>query len=312
MLFDELYSLLPLEIRERLENTQQSPIYHAENYVINHLKLIYKLLPQDNINFCIITLFHDMAKIEVTRCIEKDNKLKITSIGHENFCKKYIDKYQNLYYDYSIDWDCVREVCYYHMRMHDYISNRIKKPHKREFMENLKYFEELKTFSLADAEGRMLENGYPFLLILVGPPGSGKSTWVKDFVSRTNYKVVCPDEIRKELTGSISDQSQNATVFETAYHRLKENLNNKENTIFDSCACNMRTIKSLKTIAKDKAIVVFKIFNVDAETCKNRIKEDIKNGVDRSNVPDEVIDRMRGVLDEILPTLLQNEMILKE
>lgn len=312
MLFDELYSKLPIEIREKLENFYQDPLYHCEGSIYAHIKMVSKCLPQDDPTYQIITIMHDLGKTDILEVKEKNGRIRIQHIGHENFCKKYIDKYQNLYYDYSIDWDCVREVCYYHMRMHDYISNRIKKPHKREFMENLKYFEELKTFSLADAEGRMLENGYPFLLILVGPPGSGKSTWVKDFVSRTNYKVVCPDEIRKELTGSISDQSQNATVFETAYHRLKENLNNKENTIFDSCACNMRTIKSLKTTAKDKAIVVFKIFNVDAETCKNRIKEDIKNGVDRSNVPDEVIDRMRGVLDEILPTLLQNEMILKE
>lgn len=43
------------------------------------------------------------------------------------------------------------------------------------------------------------------LIITVGPSGSGKSTWAK---TQEDFKIICPDKIRKQLTGDISDQSK--------------------------------------------------------------------------------------------------------
>ena len=55
----------------------------------------------------------------------------------------------------------------------------------------------------------------PSLIELIGVSGSGKSTWIKNNKSKWNKTVVIsPDEIRKELTGNISDQSKNKEVFE--------------------------------------------------------------------------------------------------
>jgi len=34
-----------------------------------------------------------------------------------------------------------------------------------------------------------------------------------------------------------------------------------------------------------------KVFNVDPEITKSRIKKDIESGIDRSNVPDHAVDR---------------------
>ena len=131
----------------------------------------------------------------------------------------------------------------------------------------------------------------PILLVCVGAPGSGKSTWVK---AQKGFEIVCPDEIRKELTGTISDQSQNAKVWKVAAQRVIEFLKDGKNVILD--ATNVSTkgrTQFLSNIPKD--IIYQKqaiVFDVSPEDAKKRIKKDLEDGKDRSNVPDDVIDRM--------------------
>ena len=45
------------------------------------------------------------------------------------------------------------------------------------------------------------------LIIPIGISGSGKSRLYN--LNYQDYVKICPDDIRKELTGSISDQSKN-------------------------------------------------------------------------------------------------------
>jgi predicted kinase len=52
--------------------------------------------------------------------------------------------------------------------------------------------------------------------MLIGIPGSGKSTWLKN-QDDLQY-VVCPDSIRDWLTGDISNQTQNDVVWKIALH----------------------------------------------------------------------------------------------
>jgi predicted kinase len=126
------------------------------------------------------------------------------------------------------------------------------------------------------------------LIITVGPSGSGKSTYRKN----SSFKIVCPDDIRKEVTGNISDQSKNNEVWIKAYERLRTYLECEKNVIFDSTACNINTINNLMNIANSfKIYVEFKLFEIDIQTAYNRIQNDLKNGVDRSNVPLEVIKK---------------------
>ncbi len=47
----------------------------------------------------------------------------------------------------------------------------------------------------------------PTFTMLIGIPGSGKSTWIKE--NSKGYEIVCPDVIRTEICGDISDQSKN-------------------------------------------------------------------------------------------------------
>jgi len=324
MLFDDLFLLLPFEIQEQLKQSPQDRLYHSEGSVYNHIKLVSMQLPENDINYQLCALLHDINKINCVEAKEKIDKIRIRNIGHD----KNIDYsvIQNEYFmDYSIDhnfhksidWSFIKQVCNNHMRMHDYNSGKISRPNKRKAMEELKYYEELKIFSKADSEGRIDGNttvAPPYLIICYGNSGSGKSTWAKSFAEHSGYIRICPDEIREKLTGSISDQTKNGEVFHEAFHTLKEELNNKHCVIFDSTAVNIKTRKSLETIATEcGAIVMYKVFNVDKEECKRRILEDITNGVNRSNTPNEIIDKFDVQFQETLVWLVENnKLVIKE
>lgn len=134
----------------------------------------------------------------------------------------------------------------------------------------------------------------PRILIPVGISGSGKSTWIKSNTD-SNTIVVCPDDIRKELTGDISNQSKNSEVWSIAFDRIVKALNNGKNVILDATNVNSHDRKRLMDYLKNNVNKPFdafaKIFDVDPEIAKQRIKNDIEKGVDRSNVPDWAIDK---------------------
>ena len=59
------------------------------------------------------------------------------------------------------------------------------------------------------------------LVILVGPPCSGKSTFAKELAKEDhNWIIISPDTIREEITGNIHDQSKNTLVFDRVYNDL--------------------------------------------------------------------------------------------
>jgi predicted kinase len=68
--------------------------------------------------------------------------------------------------------------------------------------------------------------------ITVGISGSGKTTWLLE--NSTGKRVISPDEIRRELTGDVSDQTKNKEVFKIAFERVINALNNGVSVIFDA------------------------------------------------------------------------------
>jgi predicted kinase len=134
----------------------------------------------------------------------------------------------------------------------------------------------------------------PKFIIPVGISGSGKSRWIKSLEGQ-GFIVVSPDDIRRELTGSISDQSRNNDVFPLAFKRTIDALNSGKNVIFDATNVSSYHRKSMLDTIKRSVSTDFdafaKIFDADPEISKQRIRKDIENGVDRSNVPDFAVDK---------------------
>jgi predicted kinase len=141
--------------------------------------------------------------------------------------------------------------------------------------------------------------------ITVGISGSGKTTWLLE--NSTGKRVISPDEIRRELTGDVSDQTKNKEVFKIAFERVINALNNGVSVIFDATnVVSVHRFNMLKQL-KDNVVHEFKpnakVFIINPETAKERIRIDIENGADRSNVPDHAIDRQYKMFVEDLDKL---------
>ena len=148
------------------------------------------------------------------------------------------------------------------------------------------------------------------IFVTIGAPLCGKSTWRNDFLkTHPNTLVVCPDDIRKELTGSISDQSRNAEVFQTAYNRLQHAISIQVNRIiFDGTNIRPQTRDEIFDIAGQNP-VHYVIFDVPLDELKRRKIADaerIKAG-ERSDVPDDVIERFYNQLKDNMQNIIYDE-----
>ena len=156
--FDDLWKRLPESLRSACDKCEQDPIYHPEGEVTIHIRLVFEYaethFPGDD-ELLVCALFHDIAKPETQRINEKsDGSVRISNIGHENKCEKYIDKHFHLFSDITTNKEKVIEVCKNHMKAHLYKSMRLKKPAKRKAFEELKYFKDIMNFSECDENGK--------------------------------------------------------------------------------------------------------------------------------------------------------------
>ena len=70
------------------------------------------------------------------------------------------------------------------------------------------------------------------LIVLCGPSGSGKSSWIKKYAPE--HEIISLDNIRRELSGKREDQSINGKIVHIAKDRLKAYLRKQQNIIWDS------------------------------------------------------------------------------
>jgi predicted kinase len=133
--------------------------------------------------------------------------------------------------------------------------------------------------------------GLPTLIMLVGIPGSGKSTILSGVDPLVI--IVCPDTIRKELYGNVTDQTHNIEVWAEAKARTIKHLNEGIGVILDATNVNTTNRRNfLQGLPPCKLQAI--LFKTDPDQCWKRIKKDIDSGKDRSNVPEEIIYRMYG------------------
>ena len=70
------------------------------------------------------------------------------------------------------------------------------------------------------------------LYIVCGPSGLGKTTWIRE--QHPDAVVISMDEVRAELTGSASNQSENRKVFQVSFERLKRLLTTSHAIVWDA------------------------------------------------------------------------------
>jgi len=266
----------------------QSTHYHPEFDVALHTYYVCKAIFTSGKYHLIEAAFlHDIGKVNTTNV----GKNRIYHFGHDIESIKFIEGYISLKENIK-NYNLTKNIILNHMSNSKNISDDLKffiyadKKLSRKI-----YMIENSVFSryINKIKEKLLYFKQQFsskkVIILIGIPGSGKSRYTKKF---DNKYVVCPDNIRKEFTGDISDQSQNEKVWEEALIRMKIILLKYNMVILDATNVDrFSRIKLLSNFNGCKKIAV--IFNSSVEVAIDRIKNDIKNGIDRSNVPDNVV-----------------------
>lgn len=141
----------------------------------------------------------------------------------------------------------------------------------------------------------------PRLILLVGISGSGKSTWVKSIIN-PNTIIVSYDMLRIEINGNIDDHSNATKIHLIALSRIVHGLTEGKDVIIDATNVYSKGRRELLAEIRKLTDVDFipcaKIFEANPALSKERIHIDIKNNVNRSNVPDEAIDRQYQMFRE--------------
>lgn len=131
------------------------------------------------------------------------------------------------------------------------------------------------------------------LVIMVGLPGSGKSTYATKYTTQDRTTLVSTDEIRRELYGNPETQGNAQDVFNEAYRRIEIALRAGDTVVFD--ATNLKARNRRYLINKYRPIAD----TIIAEYINTPIDECIMRDELRSrSVGYEVIQRMaRGMTE---------------
>lgn len=127
----------------------------------------------------------------------------------------------------------------------------------------------------------------PSLIILCGIPGSGKTTYAKDYMEQNcNTVHLSSDAIRKELYGDENIQGNPGDVFSLMQKRAIEALNNGCNALYDATNVTRKDRAGIIGVCPKFAKIECHIIWAPIEIC---IERDASR---ERTVGKEVIDRM--------------------
>lgn len=107
------------------------------------------------------------------------------------------------------------------------------------------------------------------IIMMIGIPGCGKTTWAKEY-QRTypNTYIISSDEIRKEVTGTyVCDPTQSSMIHERAWERAREELK-EHDVLIDSTNTSLDEWLRYKKL--QPYIFIAKIFEIPPEEANKR------------------------------------------
>lgn len=128
----------------------------------------------------------------------------------------------------------------------------------------------------------------PMMILMIGLPRSGKSTFVNNVLSSANYICISADNIREELTGDKSIQSNDKEVWKLLYEKFDSAIKNKENIVVDNTNLKIKYRKRFVDPAlKNNYFVIYASFmNIDEDIILDRIE--------KTNFPINIYHRMKA------------------
>jgi predicted kinase len=135
------------------------------------------------------------------------------------------------------------------------------------------------------------------LYITVGLPGSGKSTYVKNFIKDKDIEYLSSDALRAVYGKDENDQTVTPLVFGHIKRKVDEFLKDGKNVLVDATSVNRKERSDyINTAKKYGAKVVVIVFQMDRQGLIDRNKKRGEQG--GRVVPDFVIDKMLAKFEE--------------
>lgn len=128
----------------------------------------------------------------------------------------------------------------------------------------------------------------PILILLIGLPGSGKTTYAEKYISEHHSNIIhlSSDKIRAELWGNEATQGDNNEVFSLMQSRAIETLNNGQSVVYDATSITRKDRSYIISQCPKFAKIETHIIWAPIETCIER------DAARERTVGKEVIDRM--------------------
>ena len=130
--------------------------------------------------------------------------------------------------------------------------------------------------------------------VLVGAPGSGKSTFGKALVEKDpRFTRVCPDDCRRAISGDSNNQAVSYPAFCMAKDQMGKALDAGKCVVFDATNMHRKGRKDFINMARGRgAKVIAHVFECDKATLLAR---NAKRGAEGGrNISEKVIDDMLG------------------
>ncbi len=137
------------------------------------------------------------------------------------------------------------------------------------------------------------------IIISIGIPGSGKTSFMKPFAKDNNFTYICLDDIREELCGDPRDRSKELEVLDLSKDRTLKSLSENINVVFDATFADVEFRHNFLAFLKENNIKEIEgiYFNTDLDLAKER-----NRNRDRF-VPEAVLERMNKSLLDYPPSL---------
>ncbi len=126
----------------------------------------------------------------------------------------------------------------------------------------------------------------------VGISGSGKSHFAKSFCSTAQAIELNLDNFRKELSGDCSNQTVSWKAVNKMNAEMAKYLAGGYNVMLSNTNLSPKSVNDIaKRFPYNDVVLFFLKDSEDPQMCKDRIADDLTNGIDRSKVPEEVVDQ---------------------
>jgi len=285
------------EVVNALDGVPQGLKHHPEFDAFVHTYYVFKaVIGLNRMDLIEVAFLHDYGKGTKTN-IGND---RIYAFGHPKESLKFLEKYKDRIKYYNLTYRLIEK----HMDLNpghkmlkddvdlDDFINADKVISKQLWLKDSDWSDKFRNKIKEKMVFFKQRHSFKKVYVMIGISGSGKSRYLKWIDPKY---IVSPDEIRKELTGDISDQSKNNEVWSTAKARMKVVVRRYGKVYLDATNVNKwLRVEFMSDFNGAKKIAV--VFDIDVETVIKRINKDIENGIDRPNVPEEVVRKQYKLL----------------